>query len=357
MSRSPFLVVTLLSTLLAGAGRAEDPTLPAEDQRPIASRAQAVDAFVKDCRATLTAVAWIEGEETSLPECKALDVEQNCNPDVFGCATQFDGCQHKCQTPCGNCQDRCADTCDSCKSSCAAGDKACVRKCAEARADCRGGCMQALRQCQGPACAQAMNECSRAAAQKVDACDKTRCVAYHECIMEQDDYDKAQKACAPKGAGLDAFCRDVCGGYGEMVFEAIGWDSGASSAEPDAKALAAACTAEASCPKDYAALVPYLDGFCKAGLDDASLASLQKDVDKKRIDKRTLSLVFNAYGAMHGYQFKKETWMNGFFYGAGGAWLPTACKARMKSAASPKDMPLRLTKLRDRVKKIWNALP
>lgn len=352
------LLTFVFTVFMAGHALAQ-PSLPEEDERPGKTRDQAIEAYLNDCHATLTATAWIEEEEQTVDECKALDVYQNCNPDIFGCTSKFDACQVACQTPCGTCQSGCATQCDGCKSACKAGDSACLRKCAERRADCRGGCLEQLKTCQGPTCEQSSRVCWRENVPKARACGTLACEEYAECIHTADDYEKAKPGCDKKFASkLSAYCRDLCQSYGGMVIEMLPDPETLEMDVVDGKALAAACTKDANCPADYRHVAPFLGAFCAGALDEISLADLERDVSAKKISHKTMSLIFNAYGAMHGYQFKKELWMNGFFYGSdgkGGAWLPASCKNKMKSYASARAMPFRLTKLRDTVKRMWDA--
>lgn len=256
---------------------------------------------------------------------------------------------------CTRCQDTCAAPCDTCKAACAAGDKACVRKCAEARADCRGRCIKGYADCQASGCGAVYQQCAAAAAARVKGCDGTRCQAYIECIEGQQDWEKAEQTCLPKAKGLDDFCLGVC--RTERSIPEYGDDAFDPPTIEDYATLTKACTPAAQCPADYRALAPYLGSFCAGTTDDASFERLAADVKRGAISKRSLSLLFNAYGAIYGYEFKKEKWMNGFFYGASAAWLPATCRAKVKSAASAKVMSFRLTKLRDRVKKLHDATP
>ncbi|TNF27127.1 MAG: hypothetical protein EP329_20025 [Deltaproteobacteria bacterium] len=337
---------------------ADPPTLPEEDALPGATRAQAIAAFTKDCHAPLKATAYFEGEEEEVAECLARTVEQNCSPDFFGCDGALDTCQVACQPKCTRCQETCAGTCDGCKAACADGDAACVKGCAEERADCRERCIKGLRQCQGGDCEQQGNACFAAGIEKLKACDVEQCDDFLSCYESSDDYEHAEERCLPKMKGLNAFCQDVCIRAHEMPTYLIEHAEEGDGAQPRRAEspgdLAKACTAEAECPADYAAVAPYLASFCAGTTSDASFNTLAAEVAKGRISKRTLGLTFNAYGAIHGYVFKREKWMNGFFYGAGGAWLPEACRRRMKTVASAKVMPFHLTKLRDRFKKLWS---
>ena len=348
------LLLCLAMPSTAFADPPDGPSLPTEDANPGATRAQAIEAFAKDCHATLKATAWEYEDEKKVPECLARNIEQNCNPDTLGCNSDFDGCQVACEPKCTRCQDTCASSCDDCKGACAADDKACVRKCAETRADCRGRCMTGLRECQGPVCTAASNTCMIDGIKRLESCNSAACDAWVACFQSQDDYEKAEAICKPKAKGLDDFCFRVC----QMdqgipdYYDAANYQPAASE---DAKALAKACTAKANCPSDYAQLAPYLGSFCAGTTSDASLELLKKEVELKTISKKSLGLLFNTYGAMYGYEFKQETWMNPFFYTPDAAWLPQACRGKIKSAASAKVMPLRMTRLRDRVKAIWNA--
>jgi len=353
----PAVVALLGASSLAYA---DPPTLPEEDAFPGVTRAEAVAAFVKDCAAPLKAFAYTWGEERKVPECEARTVEQNCNPDYFGCDYALDRCQVKCQPSCSRCQDTCAGTCDTCKAGCTDGDADCVRRCAEVRADCRERCIKGLRQCQDDDCEEKSVTCFKEGLEKLKACNAEACDAFIDCYDSSEDYERAEELCKPKLKGMNAFCQDVCVGAHEMPTYLIDIaEEDAARATPRAVetgiSLAKACTAEAQCPSDYAAVAPYLASFCAGLTTDASFDALAADVKNGKISKRTLSLTFNAYGAMHGYVFKREKWMNGFFYGAGGAWLPEACRRRMKTIASARVMPFRLTKLRDRFKKTWRA--
>src|SRR5689334_19282996 len=77
--------VLAFSAIVYAAPPGDGPALPEENARPGATRDQAIDAFAKDCHATLNATAWEYGEEKQVAECLALDVDQNCNPDILGC--------------------------------------------------------------------------------------------------------------------------------------------------------------------------------------------------------------------------------------------------------------------------------
>jgi hypothetical protein len=218
--------------------------------------------------------------------------------------------------------------------------------------------MKGLEACQEVDCMTRSNTCMTTQAARLKSCDVAACDAYVECYGEQDDFETAEKVCQPKLSSLDAFCRNVCEMERAIPLWYLDEIEGAESPAPEASSeLSKACTIAAQCPADYGKLAPYLASFCAGTTNDASVAALEREVANKVVSKRTLSLLFNAYGAMYGYEFKRESWMNGFFYGSGGAWLPKACRDKVKTVATARQMPFYLTKLRDRVKKIWNQAP
>jgi hypothetical protein len=350
----PHLVSSLfiLSAIFAASpSRAGKPTLPEEDEHPRVSRKDAVEAYVKDCRATFDKVAWRMDVETRVSECQDYDTYQSCSPDYFGCSAGYISCQSDCARPCSGCQTSCADTCDGCRAACKSGDSACIRKCAEARADCREGCLGALKQCQGPACEAASKACVKGGVERLKSCNPEACNQQADCISEAVD-EAAYQACLQFTAKESEFCQQICRiGFGFPSEGEFSFD-GDTDADPE-KALLAACSKKAQCPEDYAAALPYLTSFCGGFFNDTSMEGLKNAVSNKRISKKTLGMIFNVYGAMYGYEFKKETWLNAFFYGSG-EWLPPTCKTRIKSVKAAKSMPIRMTKLRDQVKKLWN---
>lgn len=337
------------------------PSLPEGDELGAISRAKAVDAYVSDCQATFKGLAWEYEEEKKVAECLMLDIEQNCSPDSFGCYGDMERCQRDCQPRCTDCQSTCAGSCDDCKSACDQGDRACLRKCAEARADCRGRCLKGLRQCQDEDCSRASKECMAQGAKRVKGCDSDKCDAYFACLDSDldggGDWEEAMAACTSKLEGIGDFCERVC--LMERGIPAYYEEEEYAVERPSVEGarLAQACTAGAKCPDDYARAAPYLASFCAGTTTDESLELLGREVRAKNISRRTLSLVFNVYGAMYGYQFKREKWMNDFFYGANAAWLPKSCRGKIKTVASARKMPFHLTRLRDRVKRIWNTAP
>lgn len=337
-------------------------SLPPEDEHPGPTRDEVVQAFQKDCHATFEVTAFEYDEPKKVPECEARDIQQNCNPDTFGCFAGLETCEIACAKPCKRCQSTCGASCDGCRATCKPGDAACVRRCAEARADCRDTCVASASKCTGETCPRAAQACSLNNEQRVRLeCPHSDCDAFRNCV-EGGDPSQTEPRCARKFPSMSAFCRSAC------VYEpwpSIDPGEGAVHlpADPGAQAR---CTAAAACPDTYAALYPYLARFCAGTLTGAELAGLQADVASKAIDLRSLTLLFNTHGALYGYAFKRETWLNAFFYGsavqsAGGAppatgavWLPPECAPRIRSFAKVGDVPASLTTLRDRVKALWN---
>ena len=117
----------------------------------------------------------------------------------------------------------------------------------------------------------------------------------------------------------------------------------------------AKCGPDANCPADYDPIVPYMRHFCAQTLTDAELAGLRTQARRGELGKRELIAIFNLRGAFHGYEFKAEKWLNGFYYGSG-AWLPDECRRLIRASATEKDVPNAFATLRDKVKAIWSEL-
>ncbi|MFT7580960.1 MAG: hypothetical protein ACI9MR_002634 [Myxococcota bacterium] len=114
------------------------------------------------------------------------------------------------------------------------------------------------------------------------------------------------------------------------------------------------CSNEALCPLDYDRSWPYLDVFCRDVLTPATLEGLAADASSGKIGSRDLMMLFNAHGALHGYRFKKQKWLNAFFYGKGAKrWLPPVCTKRFASFDSAKVVPASFGKARGKLKALW----
>jgi hypothetical protein len=80
-----------------------------------------------------------------------------------------------------------------------------------------------------------------------------------------------------------------------------------------------------TCPPDFVFIKKDLGRLC-SGTFNMDLFNRFKARSKRRLTPKALMILFNAPGAMRGYLFKKETWLNSFFYSHGAArWLPEAC--------------------------------
>lgn len=112
------------------------------------------------------------------------------------------------------------------------------------------------------------------------------------------------------------------------------------------------CTPAAECPKDYAASYAYLEKFCSASLTGEDIELLRQDVASKRIGLQSLLLLFNVHGALYGVEFKRQLWLNSFFYGTG-EWLPGACREKVRSYARAMEIPPGMTATRDLLQAIW----
>ena len=349
-------IFMIISFILSGiinveASYAEGPTLPEKDQKAGLSRDQAILRYAKDCHAELKVIASKEEEEIKIAECKAYDTFQNCDFDHFSCSAKEESCKDDCAKPCQACQDTCAFSCDSCKALCRKNDVSCLMNCATHRADCRSTCLGNLQTCQESICKTSYLACLYDGWDEVKDCDFKNCEKYQEYVAssQKRNPDDELKNCKSQFP-------ELCSGCGNYCFWPPTRESFFTSKMPTRSqiydSLVKACTPKAQCPKDYKQALPFLDSFCAGVLTEKNISELTKMLTEKTISNRTLNMIFNAYGAMYGYQFKKKKWLNSFFYGSA-KWLPDSCASRMKYVQRAKDMPLSMTKLRDKIKKIW----
>ena len=350
MFTTKFISMTCLLILInLGASAAQSPSLPKENERAGLTLKEAVKEYFKDCHAKFTVMASKEGTDERFAECSAYDTFQNCNPDHFQCELKTERCKSDCAIPCEGCQSECANTCDDCKSHCRPNDRACIATCAVKRAHCRETCLKGLGQCQDVACLESNQTCFKEGLLRMQDCGsdlEKQCDAFTACSLNEEQCASLK----PK----DPFCAELCWQLPELNYY-IKNESSSTSSDKQYDVLFNACKKEANCPTDYRQILPYLDQFCGGVLTEEELNNLPLVVAKKGISKDSISLIVNSYGAMYGYQFKKKTWLNGFFYGSG-EWLPKNCKTRIKSVVNAKYMPLAMTKLRDQLKRIWKRL-
>lgn len=349
MSPRMSATIAFLFVLLGTGSALSAPPEPTPPRFP--SREAAVEAYVNACDAAPVPPPPEPGESGH--------EGQGGSRAWFDCPNEGAACEGRCFATHRRCQSVCADRCGDCRRACAAGDAACVRACAERRADCAAICDAGVDECDGTCtdescsgyCVDANRECMHVSVKRAMACDRVQGEAYYSCVGDGTERWDTMGRCARRAKKLDAFCRRVWATYGGAFDELVIDDHEAPSFRP-ADELAARCTPEAQCPQDYARVAPYLGAFCAGALGESSLESLREQVRARQISKRSLSIVFNALGAMHGYDFKKETWLNGLFYGSG-EWLPPTCRAAVRTLSGPREVPLAITKLRDQVKKIW----
>lgn len=136
-----------------------------------------------------------------------------------------------------------------------------------------------------------------------------------------------------------------------------GPETGPEEEEP---AAAVSCPPGVWCPAKYGALWPHLDRFCADRFDAGALAAVAAQAESGALGGDELAVLFNAYGALYAYEFKRRTEFNSFFYGAGAAettakeraWLPPACRAAF-GRYTAKTVPASLRKARDGVKALW----
>jgi hypothetical protein len=118
------------------------------------------------------------------------------------------------------------------------------------------------------------------------------------------------------------------------------------------ESLATRCTPELKCDDTWNMGFYYVEYFCKGGLTDEQLGEVEELIGNGDLSQWSVQVLLNTYGAFHGHEFKKLKHLNAFFYDKDAAkWLPPACVPLIKSK-SAKDMPLGLTKARDRLRQI-----
>jgi hypothetical protein len=114
------------------------------------------------------------------------------------------------------------------------------------------------------------------------------------------------------------------------------------------------CPAAAKCSPAYGKVHGYLEAVCAGSLGPADLAALEAMAAYGGIGTPELVLLFNAHGALYGYRFESEAWLNDLFYGTGReAWLPAPCVERFRSYRRASEVPAADTKARDALKAIW----
>jgi hypothetical protein len=113
------------------------------------------------------------------------------------------------------------------------------------------------------------------------------------------------------------------------------------------------CLPELKCDDTWNMGYYYVEHFCKGSLDDMQLEDFEGLVKNGEMSQWSVEVLLNVYGAMYGYEFKKLKHLNTFFYDTRASrWLPPACLPLIKSKPSAKDMPFKLTKARDSVRKL-----
>jgi len=115
------------------------------------------------------------------------------------------------------------------------------------------------------------------------------------------------------------------------------------------------CLPELKCDDTWSMGYHYVEYFCKDGLSETQLDDLEGLIKNDDMSKWSVEVLLNVYGAMYGYKFVKLKHLNTFFYDARASrWLPPACLPLIKSKATAKDMPFKLTKARDSVRRLYD---
>jgi|GEM_PF-3492103 len=164
----------------------------------------------------------------------------------------------------------------------------------------------------------------------------------------------------PKTAVLVAAVEDATGAGEDAVVDNRFVFSEPGSAGPSTgPPVDASCPDSTWCPPRYGALKPLLDRFCSDDFGDDAVAETAALAKRGELTGEDLAVLFNTYGALYGYVFKRKTDYNRFFYGgdapkAGVArpWLPPPCREAIAKYTA-KTAPASLREARDAVKKLW----
>lgn len=107
---------------------------------------------------------------------------------------------------------------------------------------------------------------------------------------------------------------------------------------------------------DAATITPmvarWLEAFCTQTLNPADWDALEKAASSGSVSPDGLMALFNTHGALHGYVFKRELWLNDFFYA--NDRLPERCRARVRQYPSASAVPASFAKDRDRLRALWH---
>ena len=182
---------------------------PPPEPRVIKATPESVALYLETCDAELTAISEdIDGTQTPTPACHALDVDQFCGPDAFGCFSDLERCRAACGDPCDNCQSGCARACTPCKEACN-GDEACLVVCAQGRATCTAACLTAREGCLSD-CEATSRTCWDTNEARVKK-DCPNCGEIGACMWEGGGMGESRAdACLKRFPGNAADCASTC---------------------------------------------------------------------------------------------------------------------------------------------------
>lgn len=185
----------------ADAGR----ELPYEVTSNAKPDAELIAKYAADCHAEILVTFDDMDGEKEMEDCKAIAMDQNCAPDLFGCWEKQEACVASCAQPCGACQDACAEVCDACKGGCDGGT--CANDCAKARFNCRNECLYGQSACRS-ACFKEGEVCGDLGEERVkQQCPD--CDAINQCLWDHmKDSPEARAKCLKPGNAHE--CLEWC---------------------------------------------------------------------------------------------------------------------------------------------------
>lgn len=177
-------------------------------------RDELIERYAADCKAGLEVLVSDEkGVERLRPECEAYSVDEDQEPDLYGCRAKLRTCQAACVAPCNTCQKKSVEDCESCKLGCKerADSAVCLKGCGDARRIGQEQCLSASDTCRDGDCADAEQACVEAGEARVESECGEACDAYAECARRlQKQGAGSYQACADKFPKLSKFCRSAC---------------------------------------------------------------------------------------------------------------------------------------------------
>ncbi|MBK9037196.1 MAG: hypothetical protein IPL61_39125 [Myxococcales bacterium] len=114
------------------------------------------------------------------------------------------------------------------------------------------------------------------------------------------------------------------------------------------------CPERIQCAPHHAQVRALLDEVCRDAFDAGRYQHVATAVNDGELVADDLRYLFNAYGAFHGYEFKKLRYLNDFFYDAdAAAWLPQPCLAKIRSLANERALSAAQASMQVQLRQLW----